>query len=485
MRRRRTIYFNDARHYYLFVYDPPMRLQDAWVPVDEVAGTAVDTFIYGVSRADGLFYPSRVGLEWGSDRKPFQNAYEWRCWENMQSLIARGLGPLQVLIDRAHDKDMEFIASLRLGGYGGMNPEHGVENDGRGFVHAEVRDHQLAILEELATRYDTDGVELDFAAAPGGCPFCLKLDEAADQAHLLTGFVRDVAAAVRGRPGGPGVVGARVYPTVELNQRAGQDVHTWLSEGLIDYVVPMAYSCFVLDAQMPIDWIVEAAHENEISVYGMLQPYSGDGRRNNTKVEHATPAMMRAAAANFWEAGVDGQYTWFMPWPLGDVERRILTDIGDPDLAAEGNKHYFLRQRPENPDSFVYAAELPLEIPGADPKATYDISFTIADGPDNERISRMVLRINVTNLVTPDRFEVDLDGESLDSEPCRRTPREYDAYTGVWLEFDLNNVRPRKGANTLQFALKERPDGFEAGISIDDVELIVEYDVFAGRAKVS
>ena len=95
MRKHRTIYFNDARHYYLFVYDPPMRMEDAWVPVDEVAGTAVDTFSYGVSRADGLFYPSKVGLEWGSDRKPFQNAYEWRCWENMQSLIARGLDPLQ------------------------------------------------------------------------------------------------------------------------------------------------------------------------------------------------------------------------------------------------------------------------------------------------------------------------------------------------------------------------------------------------------
>ena len=55
MRKHRTIYFNDARHYYLFVFEPPMRLKDAWVPIDEVAGTAVDTFSYGVSRGDGLF----------------------------------------------------------------------------------------------------------------------------------------------------------------------------------------------------------------------------------------------------------------------------------------------------------------------------------------------------------------------------------------------------------------------------------------------
>ena len=41
MRRRRTIYFNDARHYYLFVFEPPMTLEEAWRPIDEAAGIAV------------------------------------------------------------------------------------------------------------------------------------------------------------------------------------------------------------------------------------------------------------------------------------------------------------------------------------------------------------------------------------------------------------------------------------------------------------
>ena len=54
MRQQRTIYFNAARHYYLFAFEPPMALEDAWVPIDEVAGTGVDTFAYGVERGDGL-----------------------------------------------------------------------------------------------------------------------------------------------------------------------------------------------------------------------------------------------------------------------------------------------------------------------------------------------------------------------------------------------------------------------------------------------
>ena len=478
MRKRRTIYFNDARHYYLFVFEPPMRMEDAWIPVDEVAGTGIDTFIYGVSRADGLFYPSRVGLEWGSDRKPFQNAYEWRCWENMQSLIAKDLDPLQVLIDRAHEKGMEFFSSLRLGAYGGMNPEHNVAEGGRGFVHTEVRDHQHAIIEELATRYDAEGIELDFAASPGGCPFCLNPDEAPEHASLMTDFVRDASATVRGRPGQPGLLGARVYPTVELNQRAGLDVETWLAKGYVDFVVPMAYSCFVLDAQMPIDWIVKAAHANDISVYGMLQPYYLDGRRPNTKVEHATPQMMRAAASNFWEADVDGLYTWFMDWPLEDGERRTLSFMGDPDLTRKGDKHYFLRQRPENEESYVYGAELPVSIAAADPAKSYEVEFSINDDPENDRIRRMILKINVAELVSQDRFEVSLNGTSLSTETCRRTPRWHDAYTGQWLEFDLDGLRPTKGTNKVQFVLHSRPDDFEGEIRVDDVELIIEYGVF-------
>lgn len=480
MRQRRTIYFNDARHYYLFVYDPPMRMEDAWSPIDEVAGTSVDTFSYGVSRADGLFYPSKVGLQWGSDRMPFQNAYEWRCWENMQSLTARGLDPLQVLIDRAHEKNMDFIASLRLGEYGGMDPDHSVGNGGRGFVHSEVRDHQRSVVEELATAYNTEAVELDFSAAPGGCAHCLNPDEAPAQASVLTDFVRDCATAVRGRSGDAGLLGARVYPSPDLNQRAGLDVDTWLNEGLVDFLIPSSYSCFFLDSQMPIDWIVEAAHRQDTSVYGILQPYYLDGRRINTNIEHMSTEKMRAAAANFWQADVDGLCTWFMDWPLEQVQRQILTELGDPDLTREVTKHYFLRQRAENPARFVYDAELPVAIK-ADADKTHEISFTICDDPANERIGRIRLKINVADLVPADVFDVRLNGVCLASEPCRRYPRWHDAYIGTWLEFELNTVRPVRGTNTLQFALRERPASLEGEISIDDVELIVEYDLYAAQ----
>ena len=54
MRQQRTIYFNDARHYYLFAFEPPMALEDAWVPIDEVAGTGWILLPTGSSAATGF-----------------------------------------------------------------------------------------------------------------------------------------------------------------------------------------------------------------------------------------------------------------------------------------------------------------------------------------------------------------------------------------------------------------------------------------------
>ena len=197
-RKRRTIYFNDARLYYLFVFEPPMKLEDAWVPIDECAGTTVNTFAYGVARGDGLFYPSKIGRRFGEDIRPFNHCAYYRVWENMQSLMARGLDPLQVLIDRAREKEMDFFASIRMGSHGGMNPKHKIEAGGRGIAHREVRDHQFAIFEELATRYKVDGIELDFSAAPGGMAHYLREEDVEEYTPVLTDYVRKISEMVRG-----------------------------------------------------------------------------------------------------------------------------------------------------------------------------------------------------------------------------------------------------------------------------------------------
>ena len=251
MRRRRTIYHNDARHSYLWHFEPPMRLEDAWIPIDEVAGTAVDTFSYCVERGDGAFYPTKVGKMFAvEDGKPrAEQNYVWRAAACMLSLMERGLDPLRVLVDRAHEHGLDFIANLRLQRFGGMYPELEIENGGAGWAEERVQDLKYDVLHELVTEYPIEGVELDFTAAFSERGFFYFSDGGTpENTAAMTEWVRRVGgdgALAAGRASG--LVGARIFPTEKGNLEQGLDVRTWLGEGLLDFVVPVAYIYTVLD----------------------------------------------------------------------------------------------------------------------------------------------------------------------------------------------------------------------------------------------
>jgi hypothetical protein len=491
MRQRRTMYFNDARHYYLFVHEPPMRLVDAWSAVDEIAGTGVDTFTYGVARDDGLFYPSRVGRRFGADADGrLEMAAYWRVWHNMQSLMDLGLDPLRVLVDRAHEHGLDFIASLRMGAYPGLPADKTIPGGGRGMALDEVRDFQHRLLKELLTEYPVEGVELDFAAAPMGTAHWFPPDEAPQLAPVMTQFVSRVADCARQRPGDAGLVGVRVYPTRALNEAAGLQVDRWLEEGLVDYVIPLVYGDMVLDGAMPVDWLIEAAHAVDVSVYAMLQPYSQDESQPGTARAHATPAMFRAAAANCWQSGVDGLCTWFMSWPLGETERSVLGQLTDPIRVQEGDKHYFVRRAPAVARQIDYPAALPITIdPATDLGRFFDIPFTVADDLGSQadsRVAAVELRLSMRDLVGADRLEVRLNGQSLFGESVRRQPLDPIApYAGQRLDIELRGHRPQTGPNRLQIALLERPQDLVSSLCIEAVEVLVQYGTYPSAGLAS
>ena len=172
-------------------------------------------------------------------------------------------------------------------------------------------------------------------AAPGGTSFWLQPEDVEEYAPVMTEFVRQVSRMVRQRPGQPGEIGARIYPTAELNRQTGLDVHTWLQEGLVDYLVPMVYVYFVLDGNMPIDWLVQTARGSDVSVYGVLQPYTDDESIGGEGRTWIGPREMRAAASSLLDRGCDGIYTWFLRWPLEAAERSGLSELGDRDLMRE------------------------------------------------------------------------------------------------------------------------------------------------------
>ena len=92
-----------------------MALEDAWRCVDDVAGTSVDTFCYMVERGDGLFYPSKVGGQFGSDMvdSGFWLVAFYRAWHNMKSLEERVVD--QVVVENGVRPDERLYYALKEG----------------------------------------------------------------------------------------------------------------------------------------------------------------------------------------------------------------------------------------------------------------------------------------------------------------------------------------------------------------------------------
>jgi hypothetical protein len=236
----------------------------------------------------------------------------------------------------------------------------------------------------------------------------------------------------------------------------------------------MRYGYMILDGDMPVDWMIKAAHEADVSVYGTLQPYVRDGSTGAEQCIWPDLAQLRAASASLLDRGCDGLYAWFMRWPLGDQERNSLSELGDRDLMQEKDKHYVLARSAQDMEN-QYPVALPIEI-NADDREKHAIVFYCADDAQEGRVSQVLLKIKIVDLVSEDRLEVALNGKSLVSEVCRR---EYGwivaPYQSMWLVFDLQKVRPRPGKNLLEISLVGRPEDLVSSLKVAEVEVLVKY----------
>ena len=202
--------------------------------------------------------------------------------------------------------------------------------------------------------------------------------------------------------------------------------------------------------------------------------------------EPVSPDMMRATAANYFDRGVDGLYTWFLKWPPGDTERRILTEIGDPELVQEGVKHYFVRQRDAASAEAGYDSPLPCKINYCDVGRRYTIPFYVSDDLEASlpRLRQVLLKVNIDNVVSGDQIAYALNGESLSGEKCMRSfGGLIDPYQSQWLEFHLERVRPRKGWNELLITVEKRAEGLEGALTVNDVEVIAEYGPYPSEGS--
>jgi hypothetical protein len=278
-------------------------------------------------------------------------------------LIRQGRDSLRIITDFGHEHGIEVFWSMRmndthdsgdaalLAEWKKAHPEYLMGKKGDKFPYGagrwsavnyaipEVRDKVFRILQDVCTRYDIDGVELDFFRHPvyfkpqmTGEPVT---QEHCDMMTQLLARLRDMTDDVgRGR-GRPLLIAARVPDSVGYARAIGLDLIRWLENDLLDIIVGSGY--FHLE---PWENLVALGKRYETPVYACLSALRIEDPRDPER--GGDIEVWRGEALGAWEAGVSGIYTFNRFNPRDPIFR----ELGDPELLRGlRRKHGFIAGR--------------------------------------------------------------------------------------------------------------------------------------------
>jgi hypothetical protein len=234
--------------------------------------------------------------------------------------------------------------------------DHGLRyrmRDARVFNWAipEVREHKLALIDELAERYDFDGLELDFMRHAR----LFRLDEttAQQRVEIMTGFVARVREVLdrTARPGRRRWLCVRVPFRLGRHADLGVDLRRWVEAG-VDMV---NLSChFVTEQQSDLAEVCrlvpEAAVYLELTFVNQRYAKPTGPRVSSNEVYRKMTAEQLATAAHLaYARGATGMSAFNFVYyrSLGDPQSRgeppleVLGRLRDPEWVARQPQHYF------------------------------------------------------------------------------------------------------------------------------------------------
>ena len=166
-------------------------------------------------------------------------------------------------------------------------PEAVHDNPNRmSYAVPEIRENRLAIVRELVTDYPTDGIDLNFNTY---MPLIARR-EVEEHTETITEWMRDVrraADAAAESQGRSKRVVVRMAATVEGNKKMGQDIETWIGEGLVDTIVAMPVGGDFSSETSRLRELVEVAEGNGVPVH------RGHGRRRHRPDAADPPGLYR------------------------------------------------------------------------------------------------------------------------------------------------------------------------------------------------
>ncbi len=333
----------------------------AFGPIED---TAVDAILFSFGSGNVAEYESRV-LEWPgqADDFVFPESRTWHGgievnsqdqYRNPKGLADAGHNPPAVIVEECHKRNIAAFVSLRMNdthdgqhsrgtlpnpelpSFKRQNADWLVETLDRwtalDFRQPRVRALKLRVIQEYFDRWDFDGIELDWLRHTLNFP----RGEEQNGARHLTDFMRQVRemlderAAARGRAI---EVAVRIPERLAWCLLGGYDIPAWIEEDLCDSLI-LGQG---LTEHPAIEEFRTLMKKRRLPIYPSLYSY-GNGYRISPD------EVIRGSAANLWQAGADGLYTfnWFHhgPW-----RRQLLHEIADPQRLAELAKQYTVTHR--------------------------------------------------------------------------------------------------------------------------------------------
>ena len=345
-----------------------------------------------------------------TDARRFAHSYVQQC----RRLWAEGTDDLELVVREGHKHGLEVFASIRMNDthfrgdtaiiewcrFNREHPEFNLDGPRSEFdyAHPEVRDWRFSHIQELAQKWDIDGIELDFNRFP-----VYFKEPAAEKAPFMTdlmGRVRATLDKAGQRRGRPILLAVRPLETFEMSLSVGLDVREWLARGWIDLLIAGGG---YMSMDLPIEEIVQTAHDVGCPVYACI---------NYPRSE----AYLRGWAANAYPKGVDGLYLFNSFAPSTDLP--VYSQLGDPANLVGNSKLFDAQHRflncPWHSDNMVWQPSLPLPKDLSTGFAEFPIlmneDFTAAAAQGLHPVAS--LRLTITGLVGDDVF-VYLNGHEL------------------------------------------------------------------------
>ncbi len=455
---------------------------------------------------------------------------------------AIGIDPVRGLLDETRERGREVFFSYRING-SDNDPLFDQPHDFKDpiplkaehpdwlfkrwhafwdFTFDGVRDLKLAILKEVAEKYDYDGISIDFARIP------MLFPEGQQWTHrnLLTDFIRKLRTTlleIGSRRASPYLLAVRIPEDIPGCHFDGMEVETWIEESLVDILVVGTRT-----ASVDIRGFRDLTSGTDIRVYPSWDDHhSSDGYR------HPSLEVWRGVCANWWRKKPDGIHTFNLTSPhpethnaleielaprhrggpadeleleeAWEIQRHVCNEIGTPESLEGLNKVFYVERRggghgedfTPNPDNWYtprlayfqtnMRAALPAQLLDdgvADTLLALDVADTMSDLADS--IDLLELRIAFTcrgkdDSIEPgtlvDQLEVEVRVNNLLLEGARRVeedPTALNVHFQDWLAYDVSPSWLAVGENLIGIRLVRRLD-HEAPIRIEKVELHVRY----------